>query len=201
MPDEKQGPPTELPIDRLEAHPSNSNVMPKGLFDKLVERIGETGRYPPVIVRPMGDQYQVLDGHHRVAALRRLRHTSVQCVVWQVNDDQALLLLATLNRLSGDDHPLKRAALVSKLSKTMDTKQLADRLPEDAGRVRKLLALHAAPPPPQAPTPIEQMPVCLHFFLLPDERRAVEQVLKAHGGTREQALLDLLCVERGGGDD
>ena len=46
MSDEQQGPPTALPIDRLDAHPSNSNVMPKALFGKLVERIGETGRYP-----------------------------------------------------------------------------------------------------------------------------------------------------------
>lgn len=189
--------PSELPIDQLDPHPSNSNVMPAGLVDKLAEQIGASGRYPPVIVRPIGDRYQILDGHHRVGVLRRLGHTRVQCVVWPVDEEQALLLLATLNRLSGDDDPRKRAALLNKLRETMQVSELARRLPEDAEKVRRLLALHAAPPSPQAPKPIEQMPVCLNFFLLPDQRRAVERVLAEHGGGRERALLDLLGIEAG----
>ena len=83
----------------------------------------------------------------------------------------------------------------------MGVRQLAERLPEDTGRVRKLLTLNAAPPRPQQPRPVEQMPVCLHFFLLPEQRRAVEQALKAQGGTREQALLALLSIESEGGDE
>lgn len=192
---------TELPIDRLDSHPANSNVMPKALLDKLAEQIAQTGRYPPVIVRPVGDRYQILDGHHRVIVLRRLGRDTAQCVVWEVDDTQALLLLATLNRLSGDDDPRKRAALVAKLNASMDVHELARRLPEDAERVRKLLSLHAAPPSPRPPQPIDQMPVCLHFFLLPDQRRAVERVLAEHGGNRERALLERLGIDMGGKDD
>ncbi|MFN3166028.1 MAG: ParB/RepB/Spo0J family partition protein [Phycisphaeraceae bacterium] len=192
--------PAQLPIALLDAHPDNSNVMPGALLDKLARQIGETGRYPPVIVRPVGDRYQILDGHHRVLVLRRLGHDSAQCVVWPVDDEQALLLLATLNRLAGDDDPRKRAALVAKLGRSMDTKRLADRLPEDAERVRKLLSIHAAPPSPVKPRPIDGMPVCLHFFLLPDQRRAVERVLREQGGPREQALLELLGLAQGACD-
>ena len=190
----------ELPIDRLDPHPDNSNVMPKALVDKLAAQIKSSGRYPPVIVRPIGGRYQILDGHHRVQVLRRLNHTKVNCVVWDVDDEQALLLLATLNRLSGDDAPRKRAALLARLNQSMDVKELAVRLPEDAERVRKLLSLHAAPPSPNPPTPVERMPVCLAFFLLPAQRSAVERVLRSHGGTREQALLDLLGVTVEAGD-
>ena len=163
-------------------------------MDKLADEIERTGHYPPVIVRPIGERYQILDGHHRVMVLRQLKYDRVQCVVWPVDHEQALLLLATLNRLSGDDDPRRRAALLVKLNATLDIKQLAQRLPEDAERVRKLMALHAAPPSPQSPKPLDQMPVSLHFFLLPEQRRAVEQVLAEHGGGREQALLKLLSI-------
>jgi len=186
-----------IPIDLLDAHPANSNVMPKALLDKLAEEIQRTGLYPPVIVRAVGERYQILDGHHRVRVLKRLGHDAAQAVVWRADDQQALLLLATLNRMRGDDDPRKRAALLTQLRQSMAVKEMARRLPEDSKRVRNLLAIHAAPPSPMAPKPIDQMPVCVHFFLLPDQRRAVEQKLRAHGGGREQALLTLLGLAEG----
>lgn len=184
-------------MDRLDAHPANSNVMPRALIDKLADEIGRTGLYPPIIVRPIGERYQILDGHHRVAVLRQLGHTQVQAVVWQADDDQALLLLATLNRLSGSDDPRKRAALVAELGRSFDLSELARRLPEDRAKVRKLLELHAAPPSPKPPTPMDELPVSVHFFLLPAQRRAVEQRLREQGGGRESALLKLLGIDEG----
>lgn len=181
-----------LPIDRLEAHPANSNVMPKALLDKLASEIQRTGFYPPIIVRPIGERYQILDGHHRVIVLKQLGYTDVDVVVWQADDEQALLLLATLNRMRGEDDPRKRAALLAKLRESIAVSDLAQRLPEDSARIKKMIALHAAPPSPKALKPVDQMPVCLHFFLLPAQRKAVEQKLSTQGGTRESALLALL---------
>lgn len=183
-----------VPIDQLDAHPANSNVMPKALLDKLASEIKRTGLYPPIIVRPIGDRYQILDGHHRVMVLRQLGYLELSVVVWLVDDEQALLMLATLNRMRGEDDPRKRAALLATLGQSMEVSELAKRLPEDAGRVKKMLALHAAPPSPKSAQPIDQMPVCLHFFLLPAQRKAVEQKLGEMEGTREHALLTALGV-------
>lgn len=194
MPEHTTTPSRLIGVDQIDPHPSNSNVMPKALMDKLAREIERTGLYPPVIVRPIGERYQILDGHHRVEVLKQLGHTEVQTVVWQADDQQALLLLATLNRLSGDEDPRKRAALLSELNKSMDVGELAHRLPEDRERVRKLLAIHAAPPSPRPPTPVGQVPVCIHFFLSPDQRSAVERRLREQGGSREQALLELLGI-------
>lgn len=183
-----------LPIDQLDAHPANSNVMPKALLDKLANEIKRTGFYPPIIVRPVGDRYQILDGHHRTLVLKELDYDAVNSVIWQADDEQALLLLATLNRMRGEDDPRKRAALLAKLRESMDITELAERLPEDRQRVQKMLAIHAAPPSPKVPTPLDQMPVSLHFFLRPHERQAVERRLREHGGSREEALLNLLEI-------
>ena len=190
-----------LPIDLLDDHPANSNVMPKALVEKLANEIKRTGLYPPVIVRSVGERYQVLDGHHRVAVLRGLGHEEVQAVVWQADDEQALLLLASLNRLSGSDDPRKRASLIAQLNQSLDLSELAQRLPEDREKVRKLLELHAAPPSPKAPTPLDALPVSVHFFMLPKQRSAVERRLKEQGGTREAALLSLLGIDGGGVDE
>jgi ParB/RepB/Spo0J family partition protein len=196
-PDLKASTATKLPIDRLDPHPLNSNAMPKALLDKLANEIQRTGLYPPIIARHIGQRYQILDGHHRVKVLTQLGHTEASAVLWHVDDEQALVMLASLNRMRGEDDPRKRAALLGKLRESMDVKQLAQRLPEDVGRVKRLLEMNAAPPSPQRPAAIDQMPVCLHFFVLPGQRKQIEQKLAEHGPSRESALLSLLNIPQG----
>jgi ParB-like chromosome segregation protein Spo0J len=183
-----------IPLDDLRDHPDNSNMMNAVLFEKLVVRLRDTGRYPPIIVRPVDDAFQILDGHHRVKALRQLGHAEARCDVWPIDESEALLLLATLNRLEGHDDPRKRAALLHRLHEKLDRPALAKRLPEDGTKLKRLLALHERTPPPRPPLPLADRPVAVHFFLLPPERKRLEKALKNLGGSREQALIQL--VER-----
>ncbi len=125
-------------------HPLNSNVMPDDLREKLRAHIKRTGRYPYVIVRPHpGDpgRFQVLDGHHRLAILRELGHTEARCDVWDVDDREAKLLLATLNRSQGQDLPIKRAQLIHDLLGEMSLDDLAGLLPETDKQLEELHAL------------------------------------------------------------
>ncbi len=178
--------------------------MPEHLLAKLADHIAGTDRYPPVIVRPApgheggppGEEaeahYQILDGHHRVEALKRIGRGSAQCVTWQVNDQEALMLLATLNRLQGQDDPRKRAGLIAALADRHDTRSLAKRLPERVDQVKKLLEINTRPPAPRAPQPIESMPIAVHFFLLPQQKRLLNERLNTIGGSREEALMTLI---------
>lgn len=189
----------DIPITQLEAHPLNSNVMPVDLFNKLRTHIKRTGRYPPVIVRMLRPQigddlprYQLLDGHHRVLALRKLGKTHARCVVWQVDDDEAALLLATLNRLQGRDDPLRRAKLIHELAQRFGDGRWQRLLPERQAQLDHLRALHQPAPPPAGPQPLTQMPVAVHFFLLPAERDELEACLRQIAKDREQALMQLV---------
>lgn len=170
--------------------------MPARTLEKLTAHIERTGRYPPILVRPIASDaepaYQILDGHHRVEALRRLEHDAARCIAWEVDDDEALLLMATLNRLSGDDDARQRAALVGKLNDRHDLKTLATLLPEQRDQLEKLLTLRDPPPAPRPPQPMEQMPQPVHFFLLPEQRRRLEARLKQLGDTREAALMAMV---------
>lgn len=191
----------EIPLDQLEPHPHNANVMPEPMLAKLSGHIERTGRYPPLIVRPMQPEgaggarearrYQILDGHHRAEVLRRLGRPAARCVVWEVDDEEALLLLATLNRLEGQDDAKRRSQLVGKLAQRADLADLAAKLPEQLDQLKKLATLDRAVPVPRPPQPSEQMPQAVHFFLLPSQRRTLEARLRQIGGNREAALMKL----------
>jgi ParB family transcriptional regulator, chromosome partitioning protein len=185
-----------IDLNLLRPHPLNSNVMAEPLLAKLAGHIARSDRYPPVVVRPLkedsGANYQILDGHHRIEALRRLGRPRARCVVWDVDDDEAMLLLATLNRLQGRDDPHKRAALLADLSEAFDPSALVTLLPEDRAALDALLTLNDPPPTPRPPRDLADLPVAVHFFLKPHEKRTLDARLKAIGGTREQAIMQLV---------
>ena len=171
-----------IPLEHLEAHPENSNRMPPPLQEKLRRHIERTGLYEPLVVRPLsapaatGDgearRYQILNGHHRARALGELGHTHARCDVWEVDDAEARLLLATLNRLEGRDDPSARAALVAHLAEGRSAEDLARLLPEPPDAVERLLRLAR---PPEAPLPPDQVrpPARPMTFFLADEQYAL----------------------------
>src|SRR4051812_30005388 len=90
-----------LSLDNLRPHPANANVMAEEFIVKLTENIRRQDDYPPLVVRPLPEEpgtFQILDGHQRQEALRRLGHSGACCYVWACDDATALVLLATLNR-------------------------------------------------------------------------------------------------------
>ncbi len=98
----------QVPLDRLRPHPANANRMSEERLDALAANIARTGQYPPLVARPQPDEpeaWQLLDGHQRLDVLRRLGHTEALVFAWPCDDETALLLLATLNRLEGEDVP------------------------------------------------------------------------------------------------
>ena len=101
----------EIAVESLVRHPENSNHMSAETLGKLRRHIERTGRYEPLTVRPHpreAGKFEVLNGHNRLRVLRAIGHKSARCVVWDVDDDQARLYLATLNRLAGSDIPERR---------------------------------------------------------------------------------------------
>jgi hypothetical protein len=225
-----------IPLEALEPHPENSNRMPAALMEKLLGHIQRTGRYEPLVVRPLslpralaprapgalevqapgpavfrapgvspglspheensasagdnpeltlgarrakdkGPRYQLLNGHHRAEVLRRLGHSHARCDVWEVDDDEARLLLATLNRLEGRDDPASRARLVSRLAESRPREDLAALLPEPPDAVERLLALAHPPGPPLDPGQAEALPRPMTFFLAHEEHALVREAL------------------------
>ena len=134
----------DILVDLLVEHPENSNFMNAETTKKLRRHIERTGRYEPLTVRPHPSEegkFQVINGHNRLRVLRALNHQTAHCVVWNLDDDQTRLYLATLNCLSGSDVPERRAALVENLLTTFDINELLTLLPDDRKQLEELKRL------------------------------------------------------------
>jgi len=197
----------KIPLYKLLAHPSNSNVMSEETLRKLRRHIEQQGFYEPLAVRchpSKANCYQLLNGHHRKQVLEELQHQYADCVVWQVNDEQALMLLATLNRLSGQDDPYKRAELLEKLSQRIGQEELLKQLPEKREQLEKLLACRK-PPEVLEPESLPELPQALTFFVSDKQKETIETSLQkvreeVGGDDPEQKMTrgDLLAVMAGG---
>jgi ParB-like chromosome segregation protein Spo0J len=180
--------PRMVQLDDLRPHPLNSNVMSDDLREKLKAHIRRTGRYPFLVVRPHPEEpghYQVLDGHHRVEILRELGHQEARCDVWQVDDREAKLLLATLNRLQGQDVPIRRAELLHELLGEMSIDDLAGLLPETDKQLEELHALLEFPAEEIAALLEEQaeeaekvLPRVMSFVVTPEQEQLIEQAVE-----------------------
>ena len=186
--------PRPVPLDDLLPHPLNTNVMPLDLRAKLLAQIKRTKRYPFIVVRPHpkeAGKYQVLDGHHRVEILRELGHTEVRCDVWQVDDREAKILLATLNRLEGQDLPRRRAQLLHELLGEMSVGDIAGLLPENERQIEELHALLEFPADEIAAQLEEQaaedekvLPRIMTFVVTPEQEELIDRAVEmASDGT------------------
>jgi hypothetical protein len=186
----------DVPIDRLVPHPENSNHMTAEMLRKLRRHIERTGRYEPLTVRPhprTEGKYEILNGHNRLRVLRALGHKSARCVAWDVDDDQARLCLATLNRLAGADIPERRAALLESLLGTFDVAELSALLPDDQCQLEELERLsHLGPEDLAAASARDKheprVPVILDFILEEAEAKEVNLALDMIRISEEEAV-------------
>jgi ParB-like chromosome segregation protein Spo0J len=183
----RNGPQT-IPLDALIPHPLNSNVLPPEFFEKLQAHIKRTGRYPHVIVRPHPSEpahYEILDGHHRVSILRELGHSEVRCDCWDVDDREAKLLVGTLNRLEGQDLPLRRAQLIHELLAEWNASDLAGLLPETEAQILDLQSLLTFPAKDiaaqleaEAAEREKDLPVLLHYVVTPEQAQVIDAAVE-----------------------
>jgi hypothetical protein len=148
-----------IPLNKLLPHPGNPNRMSEAAFAKLVRNLERTGQYEPLAVRPhplARGAYQILNGHHRARALRRLGRSCADCVVFRADDGEAMVYLATLNRLCGRDNIYKKTKLIEALCRRFTSKDLARRLPDSRIAIEKLnrLALQQPEPKPKPDAPL-----------------------------------------------
>ena len=192
-----------IEIFRLYPHPGNPNRMSKENFRKLVRHIECSGRYEPLIVRPCSPQrpqstqrknklknsansaysavkgsFQIINGHHRFEALKLLGYETCDCVVWDVDDDEANLLLATLNRLCGQDVLEKKTALLDKLNSKLKVAELARLLPQTKTQIQRLIDLHKDGLKLKLAQPDEQsIAYPFVFFLNAKQKQIVDKAL------------------------
>jgi len=178
-----------IAIDRFVPHPHNPNRMSKANFAKLVRNIKFSGRYEPLVVRPCPDKpdyFQIINGHHRWQALVQLGYEQADTVVWEIDDQQTDVLLATLNRLTGSDVLDRKIALLARLNDNMQSRELAKLLPMNAKQIERLTNLKDSL---QRASRIEHRELSfanpLVFFVNDKQQKVIERALSFAGQAKE----------------
>lgn len=140
----------ELPIDRIAcATQVRAAIDPKALAG-LAQSLREVGLIHPVLVRPSGENWLMLDGHRRLAAARQCGWATISAIVADADLSEADVIerqLVTACQRAGLT-PMERARAIDRLIKETGWPgvRVAARLGLSAASVSKLLALLVLPP-------------------------------------------------------
>ncbi len=94
-----------LGLEQLETDVfSPRKVFSEGYIEELAESIEREGQLKPIIARPhpsKSDCFQVVDGKHRIRALRKLGRSVVRAELRRLSDEEAYLLAIRVNEMHG----------------------------------------------------------------------------------------------------
>ena len=141
-----------LPISSLvEYHNHTYKVLDNADMDVLVDSIRDYGIILPLIVREINDgKYEIVSGHRRHFAAKKLGLTEVPCKVTVLDDDMADIIMADTNIAREQILPSEKAktyrvrldAAVRQGKKTMEEiKNIADDAPDSARQIQRYLKL------------------------------------------------------------
>jgi hypothetical protein len=99
----------ELPIDRIDAR-SDARQIDEATVAGLVDSIGTVGLINPIRVRAVADRWEVIAGHHRLTACKRLGLAEITADIIESDDLHAELAMIDENLCRADLSPAERAA-------------------------------------------------------------------------------------------
>jgi hypothetical protein len=117
--------------------------------------------------------------------------------VWDVDDGQVRILLATLNRLGGKDALAAKSALYKNLSQDFSVPELAKLLPDSKQVIERLKDIEMAIPLPNSRGP-DAFLNTLVFFLNDEQikivQEALEKAMPAEGTKAEKMAAAITII-------
>lgn len=107
-----------LPCHKLVDHPLRLAYYNQTHLAGLTHSIKVSGLLEPILVHPLEDgNYQILNGHYRVRAVRRLRHKTISSHIYPCDRQRALIIFCTSNLLTKNLSALEEAMMMQGLIK------------------------------------------------------------------------------------
>ena len=102
---------TEIKLNNLKAFENNPFIFREDTaFDMLIDSISNLGVLTPIIVRSLDDgNYEIISGHRRAEACRRLGIETIPCIVKELTRDEATVILVDLNLQRDEVLPSEKA--------------------------------------------------------------------------------------------
>lgn len=109
----------KIELNRIVVYTDNKGrTQPFSISEERVNQIKKSaedvGIITPLIVRKIGDQYQIISGHHRYMAAKELNFLAVPCVIREISDEEAVQLVAESNIQRVKLTPIEYAEIYSR---------------------------------------------------------------------------------------
>jgi ParB family chromosome partitioning protein len=138
----------EAPLDRIDPNPRQPReAFAEETLEELADSIRAVGVLQPIVIRPVGDRYQIIMGERRVRAARMAGITTIPAVV-RVTEDHYLLRDALIENVHREDlNPLEEAAAYAQLLNDFSVTQeeLASRIGRSRPAISNALRLLRLP--------------------------------------------------------
>ncbi|MCL6479303.1 MAG: ParB/RepB/Spo0J family partition protein [Peptococcaceae bacterium] len=112
----REGTVLALPCHKLVEHPLRLAYYDQTHLAGLTRSIKVSGLLEPILVQPLEDgNYQILNGHYRVRAVRQLRHKTILGHIYPCDRRSALIIFCTTNLLTKNLSALEEAMMMQGL--------------------------------------------------------------------------------------
>lgn len=119
----------QIPLDQIDAPKTamRSDVHDEGI-DELAQSIQNIGLLQPVILRGVGERFEIIAGHRRVTAARLAGLVTIASIVRELTDSEATVSTLHENLLRRDVNPIDEAIFLSKVmaEQELDVKKIAE---------------------------------------------------------------------------
>ena len=137
----------EVPVVRILPNPAQPRLSyEEDSLVELADSIREHGVLQPILVRPVGSQFELIAGERRWRASRMAQRDSIPAIVVEFDDETALEVSIIENLQREDVSPLEEAAMFRKMTDLgYSLRQLAQKIGKDKGYVENRIRLAEAP--------------------------------------------------------
>jgi ParB family chromosome partitioning protein len=138
----------EIPVAKILPNPAQPRLSyEEESLTELADSIREHGVLQPILVRPVGSQYELIAGERRWRASRLAERESIPAIVAEFDDQTALEVSIIENLQREDVSPLEEAGMFRKMTDLgYSVRQLAQKIGKDKGYVENRMRLADAPP-------------------------------------------------------
>jgi ParB family chromosome partitioning protein len=139
----------DLPLDRIKPNP----FQPRQTFDQtklaeLVESIKESGLIQPLVVRKVGEEYELVVGERRLKALEKLDWVTAPSLIIDSASNETVMEMALIENIQREDlNPIEEASAYYRLITECNISQadVAARVGKDRSSVANSIRLLSLP--------------------------------------------------------
>lgn len=115
-------------------------------YQEMVDSIKDSGLWQPILVRPVGDEYEIVEGNWRFNCCKQLHLETIPCIVRKLSDTEVLVAQLQCNGIRPETSPVEFAVRLEQLlhhTSDMTIPKLALLIRKSPTWVRRILRLRS----------------------------------------------------------